>query len=858
MKAIYLIAFKNLTYRPGRSVSCAVGIALGLAIVMAVQIVDRNTILSQISLRPPAYGEPDVEIRPRRPVPGMTEEQRAWLERQEGMLELAALFSNNLGVRSISGAAVDLPVFALDERAASGFNAYRVRAGLDLDFSGPPNLLLSDKAAKRLKAAPGDIVRVWPSTPVRQICKDGKLVTRSRGDQRQPPPIMEFKVQGILTEEHLGLGLRAIIPFDQGVALFKGEYILPVFWAKLAPGVDLTAIQTLLKTDFTVEKPYQEALVGESFEERAFRNGVRVCAVLSLLLGLYVIFNSMSMSLVERIRQIGLLRAMGLTRSGLYGLFLMEGFFLTLLGCLISVGLTALIVYYMKWQKITTLGFGRPLEIVEIPWLQLAGVMLLGIVFSLLGVIYPVGKASALSVIQAIRRGTIEYEIRPFKGVGRLVFFLYVLLIPLAYFIFTPMLSGRFLDMFMLLLYAGIAAAAVVGLLLFFPIILYFCASAALLPFSLVFKVTGRLAANSVATSRLRIFSTVSGLALVFSAIFVISAVTDSLLSETAAFADENVVRNLFVRGKQPGVVQERELETVEGVGAVLNLSAVINCPFPVRGLKTTELVKYGLFKGRTDFQKKFDAEDWIIISSRLAKVYSYKIGDRIKLSTSQAGLKVFKIVAISDLYGFYPDDRGFAAISAEKMVNYFCIAQEPGQRWSLRLDEDGDPEAIKKTLEAKLGQRAQVTSGQDLKEEYLTDLKNNFTIFTVVILLVALLACVSILNSLVIAVTERRRETALLRVVGLTPGQSRSMLLMEACGLGALGGFFGVLLGLPVTLLTVHGLRRISYLDLELTIRPETVLMTFFGALLVSVAASLYPIFRQGASDLMEAVKCE
>ena len=75
---------------------------------------------------------------------------------------------------------------------------------------------------------------------------------------------------------------------------------------------------------------------------------------------------------------------------------------------------------------------------------------------------------------------------------------------------------------------------------------------------------------------------------------------------------------------------------------------------------------------------------------------------------------------------------------------------------------------------------------------------------------------------------------------------------------LGTLGGLFGVVLGWPLTVLTVQSLKRISYLDMDVTVEPGTVMITFLGALLVSLAASVYPMVRQGATDLMEAVKYE
>lgn len=860
MRAIFLIALRNLIYRPGRSISCSLGIALGLAIVMAVLIVDHNTLITPASLNPQPYGEPDIEIKPLRPQPDPEKIllQKSWLEDRDSLSDLSSLFFDDCSVRTISGIVEELTLCAMDKRAAGGFDAYRIDEGGDLDFHGPPTVLLSRRAAQKLNVELGDVIRIWLSIPMRRICQDGKLINKLRRDAKRSPLILDFKVSGILTETNLGLRNIAIVSFSRGLELLNGGYVLPIFWAKIAPGFDLDYVQAEMKDKFSVSKPFKRALVGQSMEEKAFRNGVRVCALLSLLLGLYIIFNSMSISLVERIRQIGLLRAMGLTRRGLAALFLGEGVLLSLMGCIISVGLTAAIVYYMQDKKITTLGFGRPLEILEIPYGQLAVIMALGVFFSLLGVVYPLGKASSLSVIQAIRKGVVEYERRPFKGVGLVLFCIFVVSIILAYLALPSMLSGRLLELFLLIVYMSAGVALVIGLLLLFPALLHFCTFAVLAPMRRLFHVTGRLAQSSLQTARLRVFSTVSGLALVFAALYLISSITDSLMSETETWSDQNLLRTVIVRTDVRGGEKEKALRKMEGVQGVLNLSARIRCPFHVRGVDPNALLDYGPLEGRTDLAPRLEEEKWIIISNRLAQTYGYEVGQAVKLSTPEADLQAFKILMISDAYGFYPDDRSFAVISEAKMDSYFCVTAKSGDRWSLHLEDGVQPERVKEQLESRFGSHASITLGRDLKEEYLEDLSANFSIFKVISVLVMLLAGLSILNSLVIAVVERRRETALFRVVGLTPGQLKGILLMEATGLGFLGGLFGLLLGIPLTCITVESIKKISYLDLAMSFNTGTILATLLGSMAVSVAASIYPMLRQSATDLMEAVKYE
>ena len=97
--------------------------------------------------------------------------------------------------------------------------------------------------------------------------------------------------------------------------------------------------------------------------------------------------------------------------------------------------------------------------------------------------------------------------------------------------------------------------------------------------------------------------------------------------------------------------------------------------------------------------------------------------------------------------YGFYPDDRTYAVISEEKMESYFCVAPDPGTRWSLYLDDKASAGAIQSELARRLGDRARITTGLEKKKEYVDDLSQSFAIFNVISTLVALLSGVSILK---------------------------------------------------------------------------------------------------------------
>ncbi|MFH0944611.1 MAG: ABC transporter permease, partial [Planctomycetota bacterium] len=113
------------------------------------------------------------------------------------------------------------------------------------------------------------------------------------------------------------------MPYARGLDLFRDAHVQPLYWAKLADNAIYQDVRERWKASFVIEKP-KGSLAGERVDQRAFRKSVRMAAFLSLLLGLFVIYNAFSLSLVERVREIGLLRAIGLTGKEIAASVLME------------------------------------------------------------------------------------------------------------------------------------------------------------------------------------------------------------------------------------------------------------------------------------------------------------------------------------------------------------------------------------------------------------------------------------------------------------------------------------------------------------------------------------------------------
>jgi len=890
MRFVWLLAWRDLVFRPGKTLASVLGIAVGIATVVSVLVVDHNTLLSQTAGQPQAEPDADLLIQPDVSGERGLDAVRADLLAEPLLSRVTAFASGTLSLATPGGRRVGVELMGLDPGAASDLHAYVVSEGDDLDHASPaPQVLLPLRLAAELGLSVGEevLLSLPPRSRAPRVrCIDGVMVSeplpaeRADGHGRAaagrpgasgpdatgadrpagPTAVHPFLIVGLLAPTRLGYaGNRALTTFGAAQEALGAQASVR-FWADVdTAAADLPAIQRQLGDRYVITSPRQ-SLAGLAPEEKAFRSGVRFCGFLALFLGLYIIFNTMSMSLVERVRSIGLLRAIGTTSGRLLGVFLVEGLVLALLGALFALGLARLIVDVMADLRITTLGFDKPLVISEWPLLPVAAVSLTGVLFCLAGVLYPFLRASRLSVIDALRRGVIELARDPFTGLRRTLLVGLLAVVPVAFVVGAP--SDEYVPAPLyeaVLMGFGVVGAAFAVLLLL-PGVLGGLAQLFTAPFR---GAAAALARSTLVAARHRVFGTVSGLMLVFTAIFLIVSVLESLKSETRDFGSRALAGRLHLRvgGEAAGRIEE--LRKLEPEFATLRpLDVEVTSSFVVRAVDLRQL-SVGSMAGHPDDLISFREDRTIILSTRCADDLGKRPGDFVRLATAASGLEDFLVLAVSDEYGFAPDDRVWGVVSAETMLKSWCLdARLPGGSWvawTPGLTAERADQLRARAVEL-LGEQEvlELRRGEEIVAEYVADLDLNFAIFYAILLLTVALAAVGILNAMVIAVMERRREIGLLRVVGLTGSQVGGMLLLESGVLGVLGGLFGLLLGVPLAVVTTRALTSVSHLELAFDLTPRALGAVLGGATLVSLLAVLWPAFRANRLRLSEVVRYE
>ena len=421
------------------------GIALGVAIVVAIYVMDHNTIQSRLQAQDPARGRVDLEVLPIDPQRGV-DEVRTDLRRRSGVRDVA-VWREARGVAIGTEQPLPIAVFGLSPLPPQGFAHYAVRRGRDLTAADAgadaPAVLLGSEAARLLGVDVGDTIALGePPAQQRVECVDGKLVPVPI-DPGQEPFRCQAQVVGVLEHHRLGKrgqGLMAV------ASLALVERLRPVggnlFHLLRDPGADLDRLRGELRADYTVQDA-RSAMIGEGADERAFRNGLKVLGGLALLLGMYVVFQTLSHSLVARVRQLGLLRCLGTGTGAITRIFLVDALLLGCVGSGLGIGAGLVFAKFLQSRRVSSLGLGKAWSTFEIPWSPVLWTAALGVLFTLAGAMFPLVRARQVPALDILRaRGLApgsDDGVDLLRNVHLWMFGLLVLALPLAYLAMTPL-----------------------------------------------------------------------------------------------------------------------------------------------------------------------------------------------------------------------------------------------------------------------------------------------------------------------------------------------------------------------------------------------------------------------------------
>jgi putative ABC transport system permease protein len=596
----------------------------------------------------------------------------------------------------------------------------------------------------------------------------------------------------------------------------------------------------------------------------AFRLNLRVLSYIALLVGAFLIYNTISVSVVRRRPEIGIVRAVGVTRGGVLAAFLGEaaalglagGVIGCLLGRLMAVGALRLVAATVQSLYVTSRP--APLELLLSSWALALGT---GVGVAVAAALAPAREASLVSSVEAMARGGRELAARShmWRDLGVAL----VLGAVGAGLALAPQVGG-------LPLFGYAAALLLVGAAAFaMPTLVHGLTEASGGILRKLFGVEAFLAARSMRGSLRRTAVLVGALTTAVAMMASVGIMVGSFRETVRLWMGNQLEADFYLRaggpatrGQHPTLATDlpQRLQEVPGVAFVDRYRAYdISYEGMPATLAGADMRAAGGYR-RLEFLSGRPAEEVYahlinteaaIVSEPFAHKHDLRAGDSVTLPLGEARHSF----RVEDVYYDYSTEAGYIVLDRGTLLKY--LPDPAPSNLAIYLSPGAAPESVRAGIEqAAAGRSVRISDNRSLREQAISVFDRTFLVTYALEVVSVLVAVIGIAGALLALVVDRRREFALLRFLGASTAQIRKWILVEAGLIGLLASLAGFVLGVALSLILVYVVNKQSF---GWTIQFHWPVAVLTGALaviyLATLAAGLYPARIATRLDPIEAI---
>ena len=570
-------------------------------------------------------------------------------------------------------------------------------------------------------------------------------------------------------------------------------------------------------------------------------------AVIAIVVGAFIIFNTFSILVGQRVRESALLRALGASKKQVTRSVLVEAFLMALvgstLGLLLGLGLSRALAAVFR-----AIGLDISGDVLTLNLGTVVAAYVVGIIVTMVAALVPARRASKVSPVAALRDDLTVQE----KGLHRRLVFGTIALVVGGALVVTGFADAPGSSA----LWIGAGAVIwVVTVAVMAPVLGHPVLVACRAVFGRLFGTAGRLAGENALRNPRRTGATASALMIglaVVSAVAVLAASTDKT---NAALIDEQFRSDFLVQSPTfqsfPTSIGD-QMERVDGVATV---SRQQYTPALIGGEQATvtgndesfgQIYQLDMVQGTQEI-----SGDEVLLTKDTAVQHSVGVGDTLAVAFP-GGKSIDLKVA-----GIFESSYATGSISVPMSVLEQAGLKRSDVTLSINVDEGADLAAVQTALD-RVVKDIPIVSVQDKVEFTETtsgQINQLLAIIYALLALAVIIAVIGIVNTLGLSVLERTREIGLLRAVGLSRRRLRRMVTLESVAIALLGALLGMGLGLAIGVL----LRQSLSDDLTELALPVGSLVAFLAvAVIFGVLAAIVPAIRASRMKVLDAIATE
>ncbi|MDZ7778923.1 MAG: FtsX-like permease family protein [Gemmatimonadota bacterium] len=597
---------------------------------------------------------------------------------------------------------------------------------------------------------------------------------------------------------------------------------------------------------------------------RAFDLNLTALSLLALIFGMFLIYNAMTFSVVQRRGLLGRLRALGVGRGEIVRMILREAFWIgavgaafgLVIGVVLGRGLVRLVT-----RTINDLYFTVSVQGVGVDPGVLVKGALLGVGATVLAALPPALEAASVSPRLATLRSASEERAR--RGVPKAARVGVVLGVVGGVLMAIPSRS--------LLLSFTALFLVILGMALLTPLGTVVLVSAARPLLRRLSGLLGSMAARGVVTSLSRTAPAVAALVIAVSVTVGLGVMIQSFRGTLIQWLDGTLQADVYVSVPGPrsaratGTLERALIDTVvthpdvAGHSTYRAIDVVVpEGPYRLVALDLDPRGEdaFDFLSGSPDAaMRAFREGSGVIVSEPFAFRRGLDVGDSVSVRGS-AGSRSLEIAGVFYDYGA---EEGTVMMDREL---YDRLHEDEGvTSLALFLEEGTDAERVVAELLARVPEGRTLTVRTDgaLREASLAVFDRTFRVTGVLRLLAFIVAFVGVLSALMALELERAREFGVLRAVGLTPDQVRRLVLTQTGLLGLVSGILAIPVGLVLSWVMIFVVNKRSFgWTLGMEVGPEVLVQAVALALVGALVAGVYPAWRLAKAEPALALRGE
>ncbi|MGE0028565.1 MAG: ABC transporter permease [Thermoleophilia bacterium] len=715
-----------------------------------------------------------------------------------------------------------------------------------------------------LPEAPGEVALIKDTADQKDITVGQPGVTLATSIGAVP-----VKVVGIFTfggKESVGGATLVLSTLRDAQKWFERQGEVTQVVASAEPGVSPTQLKAnLQKTlpDIAKVETGQENAEAQASEISDSINSflspvLTTFGVLALFVGAFIIFNTFWITVAQRTREFGMIRALGATRGqvmrNVIGEALVIGVLSSIIGLFAGIGIA-----YGVLAIFDALGFALPAAGASVSGQTVVTALVVGTVVTLLAALLPALRATRVPPIAAAQEGGALPESR----FARL----------------APWIAGLFAIGGIVLIVTGLNSGGGAGGILFsvgVGLLLVFIGVAMAarffirpmakvvgVPIEATRGTTGRLARANAVRNPSRTALTAAVL-MIGVTVFVFLAIFSTSLKNTFTGAIDRTVQGDLILQTDNFTTfpasAEQVIRDVPGVETAIfsRFPEVRTQPGGSQFLNTLDpetapqVLNFDWQNGGSDELFTQLGLSEVLIEKNLAKDTGLKIGDTLTVRTIDGKSGRFRVI------GEYKDPVLFTGFTVSNAAaDRLGVPPDPSVgvvKFAPGADAAATQQAVKDAVATDYP-TLNVDSNAEYKANFEDQINSILSIFYALGFLIAIIVAFGIVNVLALSVVERTREIGMLRAIGTTRPQMRAMVRWEAVITSVIGGVLGIIIGAVFAWIIVKALQDFGF---EFSISALPLILILIGAIIVGVIAALIPARRAAHLNPLDALHQE